>query len=59
MTSGAACNIAGSLDSAASTTYRLEFFASTAADPSRVRRGPALLGTTNVTTNAAGTVNSD
>jgi CSLREA domain-containing protein len=53
---GTFCNIAGSLDSAASTTYRIELFASTAADPSGFGEGQRYLGTTNVTTNAAGTV---
>ena len=32
-------HLAGSLNSAASTTYRVEFFASSAAGPDRVRRG--------------------
>jgi len=47
-------NIAGSLNSAASTTYRIEFFASSAADPTGFGEGQRYLGFTNVTTNAAG-----
>src|SRR3970282_375386 len=55
MTNGAgSANFAGSLNSAATTTYRIEFFASTAADGSGFGEGERFLGSTNVTTNAAG-----
>ena len=47
-------NFAGSLNSAASTSYRIEFFASSAADPSGFGEGERYLGFTNVTTNASG-----
>ena len=53
---GTFANFAGSLDSAASTTYRIEFFASAAADPSGFGEGGRYLGFTSVNTNAAGTV---
>jgi hypothetical protein len=46
--------IAGSLHSAASTNYRLEFFASAAADPSNFGEGETYLGTTGVTTDTGG-----
>src|SRR5262249_4894933 len=55
MTNGAgSANFAGSLNSAASTTYRVEFFASAAADPSGFGEGQRFLGFANVTTDAAG-----
>ena len=55
MTNGAgSANVAGSLNSAASTTYRIEFFASSAADGSGYGEGQRYLGFTNVTTNATG-----
>jgi hypothetical protein len=55
MTNGAgSANFAGSLNSAASTTYRLEFFASSALDASGYGEGQRYLGFTNVTTNASG-----
>ena len=55
MTNGAgSAYFAGSLESAASTTYRIEFFASTAADPSGFGEGERYLGFTNVTTNVSG-----
>jgi CSLREA domain-containing protein len=53
---GTFANFAGHLNSAASTTYTLEFFANAAADPLGFGEGERYLGTTNVTTNAAGTV---
>ena len=53
---GTFADFAGSLDSAASATYRIEFFASTAADPSGFGEGQRYLGFTNVTTDGAGTV---
>jgi hypothetical protein len=55
MTNGAgSANFAGSLNSAASTTYRIEFFASTAMDPSGFGEGARYLDFTDVTTNPAG-----
>ena len=44
----------GSLNSAASTIYRLEFFASPSCDPSGYGEGQAYLGFTEVTTDASG-----
>jgi len=44
----------GSLDSAPSTTYRVEFFASAAADPSGFGEGERYLGFANVATDTAG-----
>ena len=49
-------NFAGSLNGAASTLYRIEFFASSAVDPSGYGEGERYLGSTNVTTDAAGNV---
>ena len=55
MTNGAgSATFAGSLNSAASTTYRIEFFASTAADATGYGEGQRYLGFTNVTTDGAG-----
>jgi CSLREA domain-containing protein len=47
-------HIAGSLNSAASTTYRVEFFASTADDPSGFGEGERYLGAASVGTDVAG-----
>ncbi|HEX2835625.1 MAG TPA: Calx-beta domain-containing protein [Thermoanaerobaculia bacterium] len=44
----------GSLGSAASTTYKLRFFASTTPDATGFGEGETYLGTMNVTTNASG-----
>ncbi len=46
--------ILGSLDSHASTTYRLEFFGNEALDPSNYGEGKTFLGATSVTTDASG-----
>jgi hypothetical protein len=46
--------IGGSLNSTPSTTFRIEFFANAAADPSGTGEGQTYLGFTNVITNAAG-----
>src|SRR5262249_11938574 len=55
MTNGAgSANFGGSLSGAASTAYRIEFFASAAADPSGFGEGQRYLGFTSVTTDAAG-----
>ena len=54
---GAAGNvIRGTLNSRASQTYRIEFFANDAADPSGAGEGQTFLGFQNVTTNAGGNV---
>jgi hypothetical protein len=55
-TLGGNVHIAGSLNGAASTTYRVELFASDAAelDPTGYGEGQRYLGFTNVSTNAAG-----
>jgi hypothetical protein len=47
-------SIAGTFNSVASTTYRLEFFANNPADPSGFGEGQTFIGTTNVTTDASG-----
>ena len=55
MTNGAGtAQIAGSFQSAPSTIYRIEFFASAAADLSSYGEGERYLGFTNVTTDAMG-----
>lgn len=46
--------ISGSLNSAANTTFRLEFFASATADPSGSGEGQHFIGMLNLTTNGAG-----
>jgi CSLREA domain-containing protein len=46
--------LAGTLHSAPSATYRLEFFSNAACDASGNGEGKTFLGTTNVTTNGAG-----
>jgi Periplasmic copper-binding protein (NosD)/RTX calcium-binding nonapeptide repeat (4 copies) len=47
-------SVAGTLNSTAETTFRLEFFASGAADPSDHGEGQTFLGFTTVTTDASG-----
>lgn len=54
-TLGATTSIAGTLESTPSTAFTIEFFASSQADPSTFGEGATFLGSTNVTTNAAGT----
>ncbi|HXK09782.1 MAG TPA: hypothetical protein VMT70_09075, partial [Vicinamibacteria bacterium] len=55
MTNGTQATFAGSYSAtAAVATYRIEFFASAAADPTGYGEGQRYLGFTNVTTNAAG-----
>ena len=54
--SGGMTNIAGRLNSAASTTYRLEFFANDAIDPSSYGEGQVFIGFKNVTTNGSGNI---
>jgi len=46
-------NITGTLNSAASTTFRLEFFRNVAIDPSGYGEGQVFLGFANVTTDAS------
>jgi parallel beta-helix repeat protein len=50
---GGNVTISGTLNSAASTIFRLEFFSNVAADPSGNGEGQTFLGFANVTTNAA------
>jgi hypothetical protein len=47
-------NIVGSLNSAASTTFRLEFFSNSKRDSSGFGEGRTMLGATNVTTDSSG-----
>lgn len=47
-------NITGTLNSAASKTFRLEFFRNDAIDPSGFGEGQVFLGSTTVVTNASG-----
>jgi uncharacterized repeat protein (TIGR01451 family)/CSLREA domain-containing protein len=51
---GSRTTVAGTLNSTPTTTFRLEFFASDAADASSFGEGQVVLGSTNVTTDAAG-----
>jgi hypothetical protein len=51
---GTTITIAGGLSSTASTTFRIEFFASTAFDPSGFGEGERYLGYANVTTDITG-----
>jgi subtilisin-like proprotein convertase family protein len=55
--SGGNTNISGTLNSAPSTQYRLEFFSSPVCDPSGFGEGQTFLDTINVTTGAGGSVN--
>ena len=54
--SGGNTVINGSLNSAANTTYKIEFFSNSACDPSGFGEGQSFLGSTSVTTNASGDV---
>jgi Bacterial Ig domain/Periplasmic copper-binding protein (NosD) len=49
--------INGSLNGAASTTYLIQFFSNTTADPSGYGQGQNYLGSTSVTTDSTGNVN--
>jgi uncharacterized repeat protein (TIGR01451 family) len=51
---GSSTTVAGTLNSTPMTTFRLEFFANGAADASSFGEGQVLLGSTDVTTDAAG-----
>ena len=48
--------VTGTINSTVATTFRLEFFASPAADPSGHGQGQTYLGTTSVTTDGSGNV---
>ena len=52
--SGGSTTVAGTLDTEAGKTYRLEFFASDAADATSHGEGQTYLGTTDVTTDGSG-----
>jgi CSLREA domain-containing protein len=52
--SGGGTNVQGTLDSQPNKTYAVDFYASAACDGSGQGEGQALLGTSNVTTDAAG-----
>ncbi len=52
--SSSAVAITGTLNSDANTTFTLQFFANTTADPSGYGQGQTLIGTTTVTTDASG-----
>ena len=51
---GGNAEILGTLDSAASTTYRVEFFGNDAIDPSNYGEGKTFLGATDVATDGSG-----
>ena len=51
---GGLTTISGKLNSAANTTYRIEFFANDAIDPTGFGEGDTFIGSTNATTNASG-----
>jgi hypothetical protein len=51
---GSMTNVLGSLSSAATTAYRIEFFSNHLCDPSGNGQGESFLGFTNVTTDAGG-----
>src|SRR5438132_550397 len=52
--SGGMTTISGKLNSAANTTYRIEFFANDAIDPTGFGEGDTFVRSTNATTNASG-----
>jgi hypothetical protein len=52
--SGGTTNVQGTLSSVPSTSFRLEFFANVAADPTCHGEGESFLGSARVTTDAAG-----
>ena len=54
---GGTTTIQGTLDSAFSTQFRIEFFSNTACDPSAFGEGDKFLGFSNVTTDASGKAN--
>ena len=52
---GTGVTVAGTLDSAASAAFRVEFFSNTACDPSGNGEGETFLGATTATTDGSGT----
>ncbi|MFL6283809.1 MAG: Calx-beta domain-containing protein, partial [Pyrinomonadaceae bacterium] len=54
LTGGGNINLAGTLNSTANTSFRVEFFTSGTCDPSGFGEGGLLVGPANVTTDAAG-----
>jgi hypothetical protein len=56
---GASTRVAGSLNSTATTTFTLDFYANATADPSGYGEGQRYLGSISVTTDAAGNVSFD
>jgi hypothetical protein len=54
LTGGGNINIAGTLNSTANTSFRVEFFTSGTCDPSGFGEGGSLVGPASVTTDAAG-----
>jgi hypothetical protein len=52
---GGTTTVAGTLASAPSASYRIDFYSSARCDPSRFGEGERYLGSTTVSTNAAGT----
>jgi hypothetical protein len=54
VTNGGATTVQGTLNSTPSTTFRLEFFANPAPDPSGFGQGQTFLGATSVTTDGSG-----
>src|SRR6266480_3020140 len=52
--SGGMTTVSGKLNSAANTTYRIEFFANDAIDPTGFGEGDTFVRSTNATTNASG-----
>lgn len=54
LSNGSTTNVLGQLNSAANTSYRIEFFANSACDPSGNGEGETFLGFVNVTTNSIG-----
>jgi len=57
--SGDTAEILGSLDSAPSTTYRVEFFGNEILDPTNFGEGKTFLGASDVTTDASGQATFD
>ena len=55
--SGNNVNVVGTLNSAANTTFRLEFFSNINCDASGFGEGQTMIGSTNVTTDGAGDAN--
>lgn len=56
---GGMLRVTGSLDSSPDGTFRIEFFASPACDPSGYGQGQVFVGATDVQTNGAGTAGFD